>query len=251
VRPPVAMYNQPWSNADMVNLSHNAYFGKWYSQAQVFGGRFDGEIYGHDSGVDAKLQQLRGATWDMEYDEWLSLRVAYVKADVTVRGTALDQVTDVLPTFGQAARAERLDYTQDPGTFKSIGFKVDKADWLVIGEYAKLDVKETVYDGIDRRDWYATVGHRFGTVLPHVTYGRRDAGVATDALAGIPGTSPLYAPVAAAAASQQLDESFASVGVRWDVSEKVALKADWTRYRSDLANTADGDLVSAGVAFTF
>ena len=105
--------------------------------------------------------------------------------------------------------------------------------------------------GVDRHDWYATVGHRFGTVMPHVTYGRRDAGLSTAALAGLPTASPLYAPVAGAAASQQLDESFKSVGVRWDVTDKVALKADWTRYRSAVVGTADGDLLSAGVSFTF
>lgn len=251
VRPPVAMYNQPWSNADMLNLSHSAYLGKWYSQAQVFAGRFDGDIYGHDSGVNAKLQNLRGASWDMEYDEWLSLRAAYVVGDVTVRGTALDQVTDTLKALGQGARAERLDYTQDPGSFKSVGFKVEKAGWLAIGEYAELDIGDSVFDGADRRDWYATVGRHFGPVLPHVSYGRRKAGVTTDALAGIPTASPLYGPVRAAAASQQLDESFASVGVRWDLNERFALKADWTRYRSDIPGVADGDLLSAGVAFTF
>lgn len=251
VRPPVAMYNQPWSNADMVNLSHTAYFGKWYSQAQVFYGRYKGEIYGHDSGVDAKLQNLRGASWDMEYDEWLSLRAAYVAGKVTVTGTALDQVTATLRAIGQGARAERLDYTQDSGTFENVGFKIDRANWLVIGEYTRLDVQNTVYDGIDRHDWYAAIGRRFGKLTPTLTYGERKAGIATDALAGIPTASPLYRPVLAAASSQQLDESFAGVGVRYDLSDRFALKADWTRYRSDIAGVSDGDLLSAGVAFTF
>ncbi|HEY4555374.1 MAG TPA: hypothetical protein VIG68_02900 [Lysobacter sp.] len=251
VRPPVAMYNQPWSNADMVNLSHNAYAGKWYSQAQAFVGRFDGEIYGHDSGVDAQLQKVRGASWEMEYDEWLSLRAAYVVGNVTVTGTSLDQATAALSAFGQGARAERLDYSADKGSFKSLGFKVNRADWLVIGEYAEFGVDDSVLDGADRRDWYATVGRRFGAVMPHVSYGRRDAHIATEALAGLPTTSPFYGPVYASLASQQLDESFRSVGVRWDVTAKVALKADWTRYRSDVPGTVDGDLVSAGVSFTF
>jgi hypothetical protein len=187
----------------------------------------------------------------MEYDEWLSLRGAYITGDVTVRGTALDQVTDLLGAIGQGARAERLDYTADRGSFKSVGVKIDRAGWLAVSEYAELNVADSAFDGADRRDWYATVGHRFGTVMPHVTYGRRDAGIAAEALAGIPTASPLYAPVYAAAASQQLEETFTGVGVRWDVTDKVAVKGDWTRYRSRVAGVADGDLVSAGVAFTF
>lgn len=251
IRPPVAMYNQPWSNADGISLSHNAYMGKWFSQAQVIYGTFDGEAKAGRTRFDGKLEKMRGASWDMEYDEWLSLRVAYLTADVTVLGTSLDQVTGALRSFGQNALASRLDYVSDPGSFKSVGFKVDKANWLVVGEYAELEIEESVFENIDRADWYATVGHRFGTVMPHFTYGRQSAGADLSVLRGIPTASPLYLPVAAAASSQRLDETYRSLGVRWDFAPNVALKADYTKLDSGLAGNPGADVASAGLVFTF
>ena len=251
IRPPVAMYNQPWSNADGVSLSHNTYVGKWFSQAQFLYGRFEGDAAIGRNKFQGSLDHLRGLSWDVEYDEWLSLRAAYLTAKVTISGSPLDQVTNGLRTFRQNALADRLDYNNDPGTFKSLGFKVDKANWLVVGEYSEIEVEDSVLANIDRTDWYATVGRRFGNVMPHVTYGRQSAGADLSVLAGIPTRSPLFLPVAAGATSQQLDETFKSMGVRWDFGTNVALKADYTTVTSEIAGNQDGELVSAGLVFTF
>jgi hypothetical protein len=251
IRPPVAMYNQPWSNADGVSLSHNAYFGNWFSQAQVLYGSFEGDANIGSTEFQAELSHLRGVSWDVEYDEWLSLRAAFITADVSITGTSLDQVTGALRAFRQDALASRLDYNDDRGTFKSVGFKVDKANWLVVGEYAELEIEDSVFANIDRTDWYATVGRRFGTVTPHLTYGRQSAGADLSVLQGVPPTSPLFRPVAAAAMSQELDETYKSVGVRWDFASNVALKADYTKVDSGIARYPGAELVSAGLVFTF
>lgn len=251
IRPPVAMYNQPWSNIDGVSLAHSTYFGDWYSQAQVLYGSFEGEAQFDNSPRDAKLDNLVGASWDIEYSEWLSFRAAYFQGDVTVLGSSLDALTTNLRAMGQNALASRLDFVEDTGTFANVGVRIDRAGWLAVGEYAQLTVEDSVYDDVDRTDWYVTLGRRFGTVMPHVTYGRRDADYNTQVASLVPAASPLRPFFNAAAGSQQRDESFASVGVRWDFAANVAFKADYTKFESDLATTRDADLVSAGVVFTF
>ncbi|MFC0679004.1 hypothetical protein ACFFGH_14255 [Lysobacter korlensis] len=251
IRPPVAMYNQPWSNADGISLSHNTYLGKWFSQAQFLYGRFEGDANIAENRFAGELSHLRGVSWDVEYDEWLSLRAAYLTAKVTITGSVLDQVTNGLRMFRQNALADRLDYNDDPGTFKSVGFRIDKANWLVVAEYSEIEVEDSVLENIDRTDWYTTVGRRFGTVMPHVTYGRQTAGADLSVLTGIPMRSPLFLPVAAAATSQQLDETFKSVGVRWDFASNVALKLDYTDVETEIAGNRDAELVSAGLVFTF
>lgn len=251
IRPPVSMYNQPWSNFDGVSLSHSAYFGNWYSQAQVVYGEFAGDVDLDGRIANARLDRLRGVTWDVEYNEWLSLRAAYVTGQVTVTGTSVDQLVAILRQFRQPALADRVDYTDDKGTFKSLGFKVDKSDWLVVGEVAELNVDDTTFDNTNRRDWYVTVGHRLGAFTPNLTYGRRDADPNSALLQGIPTASPLYAPLRQASRSYMFDESFASAGLRWDFAANVAAKFDYTRFRSEMPERADADLVSAGLVFTF
>lgn len=251
VRPPVAMYNQPWSNNDGVSLSHTAFVGDWYSQAQVIYGEFEGEAQFDNSPRQGTLEKLTGISWDVEYKEWLSLRAAYFQADVTLRGSSLDQLTGTLQQVGQAGLAERFDISADKGTFINTGFRIDKANWLVVGEYARINIRNSVLDGADRRDWYVSVARRFGEVTPYAVYGRRDAGVNAPLAASLPAAHPLQPFVAAAAASQVRDEVFQSVGVRWDFADKVALKADYSTFDSDMPAVADADLVSAALVFTF
>lgn len=251
IRPPVAMYNQPWSNNDGISVTHATYVGDWYSQLQVMYGSFEGDAQFNNVVLDGKLENLTGLSWDVEYNEWLSLRAAYFTADVTLTGSSLDALGATLRSAGQGALAERLDYSADKGTFVNVGFRIDRANVLAVGEYAEINIDESVLDGADRRDWYTSLGYRFGSVMPHVTYGRRDAGFNDEVAALVPAASPFYPFIAGAAASQRKDESYTSVGVRWDFATNVAFKADYTKFESDLATTPDADLVSAGVVFTF
>lgn len=256
IRPPVAMYNQPWSNIDGVSLTHSTYFGDWYSQAQVLYGSFEGKAQFDNTPRDAQLDNLVGASWDLEYNEWLSFRAAYFRGSVTVMGSSLDVLTANLRATGNRALADRMDFADDTGTFANVGVRIERNGWLAVAEVSESEVEDSVLDGINRRDWYTTVGRRFGTVTPHLTYGRRDADVnASIATAPLVGPAPLVAQlrpfVRQAAASQARDESFKSIGVRWDFATNVAFKADFTKFESDLATTRDADLVSAGVVFTF
>lgn len=251
IRTPVSMYNQPWSNNDGISFTHTGYFGDWYSQLQLVYGEFDGDARFDGQNYDARLANIAGFAWDGEYNEWLSLRAAYLQGDLTVAGTSMDDLAAALQAYGQPGLAAELDYNEDKGSFANVGFKVDRANWLVVGEYAITRMEDTAMAGNDRADWYLSAGRRFGNVMPHLTWGRRDADVRTDLLSALPPEHPLYGPLASAAAAEQLDESFVGLGVRWDFATNVAFKADWTRYDSRIAEHGDADMVSTGLVFTF
>lgn len=251
IRPPVAMYNQPWSNNDGISLTHGGFFGDWYSQLQLVYGHFEGDARFDGVDFDAELEGITGFAWDVEYNEWLSLRTAYLYGDLTVLGTSLDDLAAALRAYGRPELAAELDYNADKGSFANVGFRIDRSDWLLVGEYARTDMEDTPMEDGDRTDWYLSAARRFGTVTPHVTYGRRDADARTGLMAALPSDHPLYGALAAGASSEQLDESYTSLGVRWDFAANVAFKADWTRYDSDIASHGDADLVSTGVVFTF
>lgn len=250
IRPPVAMYNQPWSNNDGVSLTHAGFFGDWYSQLQLVYGDFEGDARFDGYNLDAKLERISGLAWDVEYNEWLSLRAAYLQGDLTLV-TSLDELAAALEMYGQPQLGQELDYNEDLGTFTNVGFKVDRANWLLVGEYALTDMENTPMENGDRRDWYLSVARRFGTVTPHLTYGRRDTDPRDELMSVLPVAHPLHAVVAEAAASEQMDEYYLGLGVRWDFAPNVAFKADWTRYDSKIAAHGDADLVSTGVVFTF
>lgn len=251
IAPPRAMYNQPWSNADGASLSHAASFGPFWSQAQVFYGNFEGDVELFGTPVHATLDKIAGASWDVEYDEWLSVRAAYFQGDITIAGTSLDALTPTLRALGMGDLADRMDFVEDKGTFKSLGFKAEKFNVIAIGEYAEIDIEDSALENTDRTDWYATLGYKLGAFTPHMSYGRSRGGSNDALLAGVPTASPLYGPVFLAANSQRRDDEFRSVGVRWDFAANTALKLDYSRYVSNLDETTAGEVVSAAVAFTF
>lgn len=252
VRPTSAMYNQPWTNADGISLALDNYIGEnWYSQAQVLYGSFDGDVRGDDQDHHAKLDKIVGGVWEMEYKEWLSLRAAYFQADVSLDLTQLDPLLEPLRAYGLEHTADMIDFQKDKGSFKSLGARIERNNWLLVGEYAQVHVEDTLLDNADRRDWYLSAGRQIGKVMPHVTYGKRVTEVNQPLVNSVPMAHPLYPSVAGLALYDQLDERFVSAGVRWDLNRRWAVKADWTRMQSGNPLRPGGTLLSAGVVFTF
>jgi hypothetical protein len=243
---PRAVYNLDFNNADGASLGWSRGFGDWFSQAKLFYGRFDDGIGEGDSG---ELKQFTGLSWDLNYDGWLSLRGAYFQADISLQINSLNPLLGALNQFGLAQTARLIEASDDKGRFKNVGFEIDRNNWLVVGEWTETRSKDTILPIND--NFYLSAGYRFGKLMPHLTWGKRD-GKARDAiLASLPAQHPLFNTVAGAVASQALDDTYAGLGLRWDFARNVALKADYVRYRSDIATRQDSNLIGAGVVFTF
>jgi hypothetical protein len=250
VRPPVSVYNLGFNNADGLSLSHNMQLGDWYSQAQLFVGGYSGDARFGGTYLDTKLKSLMGASWTVDYNDWLSLRATYYKADVEyVRGTSLDTLEALLTGNGLGALASSLVYDGDPGVFWGVGAQIDRGNLLLVAEFTSTDIDDSLFAPTD--GWYLSAGYRFGSVMPIVTLGSKTSDAKLELLDGIPTQNPFYLPILGAVSSQAADEDYAGIGLRWDFMSNIAFKADYTRYRSDISGVPDSDLLSAGVVFTF
>jgi hypothetical protein len=250
IRPSVSVYNLGFSNADGLSLSHDAQLGEWYSQAQLFVGGYSGDARFGGTYLDTKLKSLIGASWSMDYSDWLSLRATYYKADVEyVRGTSLDTLEALLTGNGLGALASTLIYDGDRGVFWGVGAQIDRGNVLLVGEFTRTSIDDSLYATTD--GWYLSGGYRFGNLMPLLTVGAKSSDAKLELMDGIPTQNPFYLPILGAVLSQAADEDYVGLGLRWDFMSNVAFKADYTRYRSDIPGVADSDLLSAGVVFTF
>lgn len=250
IRTPYAVYNTPWSTLDGLGLTHTAFIGdNWFSQVQVQYGGYEGDARFGGSIYQGELTDFWGASWDLEYNEWLSFRAAYFTASTTVTDSPLDPLIAVLNGNGLGALAGAMDYNEDKGVFTNLGVKAERDDWMLVAEYVTITLEDSIY--ADQDYWYVSGAYRFGEWQPSITYGAREADAKSGIYAGVPSASPLYPLIVGAVEGQALDETFLSLGVRWDFASNVAFKADWSRYESDIAGTPDSDLLSAGVVFTF
>lgn len=250
IRTPASVYNVPWSTIDGLGLTHTTFIGDdWFSQVQVQYGGYEGDARFSGTVYQGELENFYGASWDLEYAEWLSFRLAYYTADTSVRGTSLDALTAALRANSLGAYADRIDYEQDKGVFINAGFKIERDGWLVAGEYTQVSLDDSI--AADQDNWYLTAARRFGDFQPNVTYGSRSADAVLEAADGLNPLNPFYGLIRGAAGTQAYDDTFYGVGVRWDFASNVAFKADWSRLDTDVPGRQDSDLLSAGVVFTF
>ncbi|NZA27949.1 hypothetical protein H0E84_16335 [Luteimonas sp. SJ-92] len=248
MRPPTAVYNLGLDTLDGVTVSHAANFGSWYSHLQVQYGGYDGEL-NNAGALPVETRNQAGFAWEMEYDEWLSLRAAWFRSDFSAHIDDLEMLAGVFAAYGLDAVAANIVADDDEGVFSSIGAKVERNGWLLVGERITTKVDGALVPR--QTDWYVSAGRRFGKVMPYVVYGERKGEPRRDILGLLPQDNPLYPVLEGAVAGTRNEETYTSIGARWDFMSNVAFKADWTRFESKTGARAESDLASVGLVFTF
>jgi len=252
LRPPHAVYNATFSNYDGASAAYSFGSGDWFSNVGVVGGKNEGDLVISNLPATQELGSLVGIYADTTYADWLSLRASYLQADVSVDAQALNPLLTALRGNGFGNVAEALDFTEDHGRFIGLAAEVNRGNWLFIGEWTDTKIDDAYY--ADRTQYYITGGYRFGAWMPSITWARRDNEAKPGIVALLPNVPPLAGLRAATAGvvlSEDLDATYWSYGLRWDVATNVALKADYTRYTNDTPASADADSFAVGVTFTF
>lgn len=252
LRPPHAVYNATFSNYDGASATYSFGSGSWYSNLGVVGGKNEGDLIVSGLPATQELSSLVGIYADTTFNDWLSLRASYLRADVSVDAQALNPLLTALRGNGFASVAEAADFSEDPGTFFGIAAEINRGNWLVIGEYTETKIDDSYF--FDRKQYYVTGAYRVGAFTPNVTWGVRDNAADRSIIAGLPNVAPLAAlraGLTGVVLSEELDATYWSYGLRWDVATNVALKADFTQYTNDTPASLDADSFAVGVTFTF
>lgn len=201
---------------------------------------------------DAKVQAIRTLTLSRE-TAFNRVKLSYLRARLDLTGapylvqldTALDdlqrQAQPLLPALAQQARMLRHGISVNSDSqYLSLGGQQELGDWSVTGEWSRAwgPANQTTRH-------YASVGRRFGAVMPFVIGGasRLRNGPFELPLAWPAQLTPLVGPVAAAQATGlgmaaahagnlgRMAQSSVGLGLRWDLLPNLALKTQWDRTR--------------------
>lgn len=253
LRVPTAVYNLDFSNYDGASLGYAFTAGDWFTNVQgVFGNLRKDVEFGSGITADTELEGIVGIAADTTYADWLMLRASYFQADATLAIPALNPLFAGLRANGFGNVASRLDFDGDKASFWGLGAEVNHGNLLLITELIGVEAKDTFLS--DRSEFYVTGGWRFGSVLPTVTYGRRDNDAKTDVIGLIPNVAPLAplrAGVIQTVLAEAIDDEYVSLGLRWDFRANMAFKADYTRFTTNTPGRTDADALAAGLVFTF
>lgn len=275
IRPPVEYYSRMPTSLDGADIGRNWMRGDAHWQAKLYAGRTsaglgDGRL---------KLAPLYGITLSRE-SYGLLLRLSAVHARTRDAIPAMRplleglQQMQALPVSEVADEAARLEASLMTGgmrtNYLAAGAAYDRNSWLFTAELnrAKVDADNSSFT-----TGYLSIGRRFGPVTAFVieSAALRDAKPreAPDWITPLTPFDPLLAQQAQAiaeGATQAFNhgaghQHTTSAGLRWDVTSRVALKAQWDHVRTrrdghGLWRNGDGrparsDIVAVAADFVF
>ena len=247
VRPPTEFYS--WilfSHSDGFKASYElanmdgllrleAYTGSTEASVNIGYGQ-GGSSY---NGAEADLELGAGITWEKNN---FSLRANLTRFSITENTAALDElkayVSDpTIQTYWPEAAQITEDYSLKDAQFiyASLGFSWLPGAWVLQGEMSDIDSDSFgIYDG---QRAYFQLGHRFGSLLPHITYSRSwdgrdypyDPAPATPAEVPAGTLESLEVTLIDSLSSGIVNQYTISLGVRWDFASQKVLKVQCDR----------------------
>ena len=259
-RPPVEYYATIPSNLDGVDVTQTWNLDDVRWRAKGFVGR--------SKTIDIPLTNVVGVAVSRESDGlllragWSRARFARNNAAVTPLLDGLGQIR-ALPVASVSAQADRihsaLDLAAKPLVYATLGATYEQTQWQYAAEVTRLHAGQAIIMA-----GYVSVGRRIGDVtvfsvlsssssdhpaLASPDWGAQLAPVIGPAAAA---QAQMLGTVSAYAASQSIRQATYSLGTRWDIHPRMALKAQWDRVKikangSYLWSNATNDPGSANI----
>lgn len=248
-RVPEAVYNLDVNNIEGVSLYHTATLGSFDSTLQLIAGSFDGDAVPSGLTVQAKIDQILGATWELSRDG-ISARLAYLTGDTSFSNPGIDELTAILTGSGLGAVARAIDVNEESGTFLGLALTLDKNDWVAVAEITRTEVDDSLI--AEQNGYYVSIGHRFDSLTPYISYEKRDNDAKRDIIALLPQGVPaeLALGVTQAVEFFEVKRDAWNLGLRYDFHPSAAFKAQLTRVNYDITDD-DTSLITLGVDLVF
>ncbi|TQQ49373.1 hypothetical protein FLL79_12700 [Vibrio cholerae] len=247
LRPPQEFYGGIFYDAiDGIDVTYRSQWDEitWSLGAQY--GRIKQKLQNTASSEISATQsdQTLALVFSLEQDRWFG-RLSYVhvgqlKVDLDGNSLLGIQVVNQLaqaglgPISAEAAQlAEQINLQEETIEYWQLGFGYRDEQWSLQSEiYTILGEKAVVPEGVGG---YAIAGYTLGNVTPYVIYGRFNPKNAPYQAQSDWGLSPVNGTQLAEVQkwligginSTYIDQQTFSLGVRWDVTAQIALKAQY------------------------
>ncbi|MGI9213221.1 MAG: hypothetical protein ACR2HF_12195 [Methylococcaceae bacterium] len=257
VRPPVEFYSlTPIRRMEGGDLLWRPRTGSVTWLIQPYIGRSQTEVRGGEIGLD----QILGINAAASLGDW-TLRAGYIHTRLSITSRFMDLAFGAyhpLCSLGDVtacAPMKKLDHTDREASFGSIGASWDNGDYFVSGEWGRRDTDTSI---ANLMSWYLTSGARLGRWTPFFTYSEMQSDSPLDYASGSPTTNYITTGLLR---GNPTDQRTFTMGVRLDLIENLAIKAQWDHTMTDcithpdpwnglLPGTCGGWFILATDAFT-
>jgi hypothetical protein len=233
IRPPTDVYGQlGFTNFDGADALIKIPVGNSGLLVQpYFGSTNPTQDFQGDAG-ELSVSNLLGVNLQLD-TRWITYRIGHTEGDFDINNVAsLDGFLSGLNMMGFPNVADKFGIKNRHGKFSEIGINVDYENILVMSEYTQRKT-----DGLipDTTAWYTSFGYRMGNFTPNVTYSELKTDENYDAVnAQIPFMPPMLAGGSAQFVQMNTSNNRSlTLGLRWDLLPKTALKFEWQKIAVD------------------
>ncbi|SDZ94495.1 porin [Alkalimonas amylolytica] len=249
LRVPQGVYGLGFNNLEGLSLYRTTQLGEFDSTLQLLLGSFSGNISLAGNPARADINNIAGVTWELERG-WWSVRTAYLSGKVSIDAPGLAPLFSGLTQAGVPDLVSALDFNDDQSQFIGLGITMDQGEWVLISEYNRINVKNSFF--AKRENYYLSVGYRFDSITPFVSFEREDHRSKSDIYQPYTPLLPaqLLQPVIAVVESQSVDTKTWNAGLRYDFHPAAAFKIQYSNEKNTLTDNRS-DLVAVGVDIVF
>jgi hypothetical protein len=238
IRPPHEFYGGiPAYHFDGADIAKKFGVGDGFLTVKVFGGRAFYQVPAALSQTFDSVSLLAGGSIVYEQGDWRA-RLGYVhteaQSDPPLQGlvAALHDPRVRLLWPGGVAVADRFRVRGTVVQYSSLGLGYDDGSWLAQLEAAYIDSNLPFYPS--GANGYLSLGRRVGPVTLYTLLGIaetfKDPVPVSQPLLPVPALVGFRDTVDAILNGNGIDQKSISLGVRWDLHENIALKAQWSHY---------------------
>lgn len=244
IRPPTEFYGWiPFYSVNGADAAYNFSYGntRWRIKTQIGNSASDVPLDTSNT-FRFKADNIRDLTVQAEHGPWqfkagYSIFTAGSQPDnFTPLNNALANIVAGAPfpaVQGEAASLNSDLWLRGATVrYRSLGTAYDDGTWLMQGELAHISSQSRLLPA--GKSGYLTLGRRFGSLTPYVSLARfkpeRDAAVPVNDWSLL-GADAVAAQTAAVAAFNnfRIDQRTVTLGLRWDLGSRTALKLQWDR----------------------
>lgn len=196
--------------------------------------------------VHTDMQNQFTTAWNMNW-EWLSFRLGYTQADVSVDIAAIEQLAAAWGLAGYPDFTTKISTIDDDNSasYVNAGMTIDRNNLLIVTEYSEYTVEGSPLAGDPSKSYYASVGYRFNNIMPHFTVGVSEATPADYRFLNVvpsgvaPALDALTAGTTAVFESSRTDSEYYILGLRWDFHASAAFKVEYQSKENKLTKHTD------------
>lgn len=223
IREPIEVYGQiPLSTYNGIEFIYSNIIDKYFYTIQANYGQetFDTPLYSRNEVLTTEIKDVSALNITFGNDI-IEARGTYLYGRTTTSGKSIDQLFNGLRQANLNDLADKYEMNNKISQYYALGLFIDYNNFIFSSEYGKREV-EAFYANV--HGYYATLGYRFSSFTPYLSYAKIKMDEETVVDTGVPQLDELLKV-------QNLAQSSNTIGFKYHINQNLDFKLEYQRIK--------------------